>query len=384
MKIGILTLPLHTNYGGILQAWALQTVLKNMGHEVELLTIEKKNKSFFSQLYLFAKSFAAFLIKRNKWSKIYWPLNTRNDNVKNRAKTLSFISRYIDKSKPLHDIIEIKNYIKTRQFECYIVGSDQVWRPGYGSRIENFFLDFLGESAVKRIAFAASFGTDKWEFTSEQTLKCSILAKKFTAISVRENTGVDLCRKYLGVDSTCVIDPTMLFTPKDYQLLVEREQVTYSLENKIFSYMLDKSSEKLSAQQKIAKLLKLEVVSIEAEPLLPPYATKEEALSNPPKPVEQWLRSFRDAKFIVTDSFHGTVFSILYHCPFVVMANEGRGMTRIYTLLSEFGLRDRFVTIESLSLNSEWLLNGIDWGKVDNILQKKRKIAEQFLYNALI
>lgn len=383
MKIAIITLPLHTNYGGILQAYAVQKVLSDMGHEVETLTLAKKGKTISEQITIFAKSLIAFLIGKNKFTDIYWPLNTRNRNTKYRSDSLSFISQHLRMSRPLITSNDIKEYNSHENFSAFVVGSDQVWRPNYGNGIGLFFLDFLGENSAKRISLAASFGTSEWEFTLEQTERCAALAKRFDAISVREEAGVELCRKYFNVGATCVIDPTMLLSPEDYKELVCKCQQTRSVKNKIFCYVLDKSKEKEITITEVLHSLNMEVESIEAEPVLPPYASIKTALKDRPKPVEQWLRSFEEACFVVTDSFHGTVFSILHHRPFVVLANKGRGVSRIETLLSTFGLTERYITKDNQMLDANWLLHGIDWGYVDNRLLKKRNEAKQFLINAL-
>ena len=385
MKIGILTLPLHTNYGGILQAFAVQKIIQDMGHNVETLTLEKSPKPLLTQLKLFIKSLVAFCIGRCGLHNIYWPLNTRSRNIKQRADTLSFITREIILSEPLHNESELKQYVKKNSFDGFVVGSDQVWRPNYGFDINLFFLSFLDKNdKAKRVAFAASFGTEKWEFTKEQTTTCASLARMFDNISVREQSGVELCKNHLGVSAFCVIDPTMLLPPSDYLSIINSsQQKTHSVVGKLFSYILDSSNEKKQVVLKMSQYLNLDIESIEAEPILPPYATKKKALQNPPQQVEQWLRSFQEAEFVVTDSFHGTVFSILHHRPFVVLANEKRGLTRIETLLSSFGLSNRLTTSSSLLLDTDWLLRSIDWNQVDIILNLKREQALKFINEAL-
>ena len=95
-------------------------------------------------------------------------------------------------------------------FDAFVVGSDQVWRPRYNAYIPNLFLDFTEGMSVKRIAYAASFGTDQWEFSAEQTTISSFLAKKFDIVSVREASGIQLCKQNLGVDAIQVLDPSLL------------------------------------------------------------------------------------------------------------------------------------------------------------------------------
>lgn len=383
MKIAVITLPLHTNYGGILQAYAVQKVLRDLGHEVETLTLAKREKSTSEQFVLFAKTFIAVLIGKNKFSEIYWPLNTRNRNTKLRADSLSFCGKHMKMSRPLITSSDLREYSKQEHFGAFIVGSDQVWRPNYGNGIGKFFLEFLEGNSVKRISLAASFGTSDWEFTPEQTIHCAALAKKFNAISVREESGVELCRKFFNVGATCIIDPTMLLSPADYKELVCKCKKTHSVKNKIFCYVLDKSKDKENAITVVSRSLNMNVDSIEAEPKLPPYASIKTALKDTPKPVEQWLRSFEEACFVITDSFHGTVFSILHHRPFVVLANNGRGVSRIETLLSTFDLTERLITNDSQVDDVNWLLNGINWKHIDNRLIEKRNEAEQFIIKAL-
>ena len=101
-------------------------------------------------------------------------------------------------------------------------------------------------------------------------------------------------------------------------------------------------------------------------------------MKNGPKPVAQWLRGFEEADFVVTDSFHGTVFSILHHRSFVVVANEARSISRIKNLLDSFGLEDRLV-YSGQELSQEWLLKAIDWSNVDDILNQKREKFMDFL-----
>jgi hypothetical protein len=180
MKIGILTQPLHTNYGGLLQAYALQTVLKRLGHyDVWTVDIWKNpdnyifyfriSRSIIKRLmlrYLFRKPVAVNVWPRAKFKSLISQHTQRfiNENIRTTSK--------IDSTAKLS---LLTNY----GFDAYIVGSDQVWRPRYSPCLTHFFLDFLNDKdPTKRIAFAASFGVENWEFTPEQTEICSSLAKK--------------------------------------------------------------------------------------------------------------------------------------------------------------------------------------------------------------
>ena len=130
-------------------------------------------------------------------------------------------------------------------FDAYIVGSDQCWRPRYSPAIQNYFLDFVANDCkAKRIAYAASFGVDHWEFTPEDTEKSKELLKKFDAISVREDSAIDLIKNNLGrTDAQHVLDPTMLLSPHQYKKIVDKEKIAPSPGN-LKVYVLDKTPEK--------------------------------------------------------------------------------------------------------------------------------------------
>lgn len=186
MRICILTQPLHTNYGGLLQAYALQAILKQMGHEV--WTEDRKWKR---PLIVNVKQLIARLIK---YKGLYYPTDRQEQYM--AQKTIPFIRKYITTTEPISS--NTKKELRKYHFDAYLVGSDQVWRPIYSYCLSNYFLDFTIGQHVKRIAYAASFGTSKWEFTEGQTTRCAALAKQFDAISVREDSGVVLCKKILG------------------------------------------------------------------------------------------------------------------------------------------------------------------------------------------
>lgn len=368
MKICILTQPLHTNYGGLLQAYALQAVLKRMGHEV--WTEDRKWKR---PLIVKVKQLIARLIK---YKGLYYPTDRQEQSI--AQKTIPFIRKYITTTEPVSS--NTKKEFYKYHFDAYIVGSDQVWRPIYSYCLSNYFLDFTVGQHVKRIAYAASFGTSDWEFNGEQTKRCATLAKQFDAISVREDCGVTLCKKYLGVDAIHLLDPTMLLNKEDYIYLVEQEQTPAS-GKKLMTYVLDQSEEKQAIVQKISQTLGLSPNVVMPEMKFSQVGRKYINQCIFP-PVTDWLRGFMDAEYVVTDSFHGTVFSILFNKPFVVMANKERGMARITSLLKKFELEERWVY--SLEDVTDKMLHGsVDFEKVNQVLDIEREKAERFLIKSL-
>lgn len=340
MRIGILTLPLHTNYGGILQAYALQTVLERMGHKV--VVFDTPNEYSFPPLWKLPLCFAKRIVMKclGKSQEIFIERHLNHE----RHVIAQYIQPFIDAN--IHrKVIHGFNELNAADYDAIVVGSDQVWRSIYFSpmwfhqSIDNAFLAFAENWNVKRLAYAASFGTDEWEYTDEETVRCKELIGKFNAISLREEGGVELCRKYFNVMVQHVLDPTMLLSVDDYMALFRKCNTSKSQGN-LLVYVLDETSELSELVYDIATEKHLVPFSVNN-----PYEVDEnKPLEDRIKPsVETWLRGFFDAELIVTDSFHACVFSIIFKKQFIVVGNKSRGMSRFESLLKMFGLEDRLV-----------------------------------------
>ena len=367
MKIGILTQPLRTNYGGLLQAYALQTVLQRLEHDVTIL----------NRCYPKAQ--------RNILSKL---LNIKNiilgrDAICYDKRQISFVeentSRFISKnyklSPPIYTTEELKAYQQMEKLGAIIVGSDQVWRPRYSPNIYNYFLDFAEGKEVKRYSYAASFGVDNWEYNQHETEVCSKLAKLFDKISVREASAVNLCKEHLGVEAQHVLDPTLLLSQQDYISLLAGN--TQPSKGNLFTYILDAGEEKQSVINKISEAAGLKPF-ICMPKLKFTYKNAKNGLKDCQFPaVEQWIQSFIDAEMVITDSFHGTAFSIIFNKPFWVLANPRRGNTRMESLLATFNLKERMISSENI--NSKDLNASIDWESVNAIKESLRKKSIDFL-----
>ena len=366
MRIGILTLTLHSNNGGIHQAYALQTVLERMGHDVKKK--KKKRQPLRLPLWKAPLSYGKRIIKNLTGHPypICFEQKINREEPLVRQNTDKFVNKYI-KRRFVDDFSEIGK----DDFDAIVVGSDQVWRPKYFiDGIENAYLTFAKEWNIRRIAYAASFGTDKWEYSSEQTTSCRRLLKNFDAVSVRESSAVTLCREHLGVDVKRVLDPTMLLSTNDYMKLFDANGTPKSNGN-LLCYIIDETPEKMSFVNKIAQergLIPFRVNS-KVENLIAPLQERIQP------PVEQWLRGFYDADFVVTDSFHACVFSILFNKPFFVLGNEKRGLSRFSSLLGMFGMENLLVTNKDLNEKQ----NDIDWARVMSLLAEEKKKAINFL-----
>lgn len=380
MKIGIITQPLCSNYGGLLQNYALQQTLINAGYEVE--TIDWGSRKTLRYSLYRIKIWLLHILFPNKYSK---PQYVPNDEDLRfiRRNTNYFINSYIKHSPVLHSYDDFVRIANIKGYGAYIVGSDQCWRPRYNAFLSSMFLDFVCENKVKRIAYAASFGTDIWEFSEQQTIVCASLAKKFDLITVREDSGVKLCKEHLGVNAIHVLDPTMLLTKDDYVDLVKKEKEP-STNGTLFNYILDPDFRKTTFIKKVADAEGLKTFQV-----LPKYQTENYTKDNVKHCIEEcvfpsvtaWLNAFIDAKMIIVDSFHGMVFSIIFNKPFWAIGNARRGMSRFTSLLKMFHLEDRLLDVDRL--DDVDVTKPIDWEIVNNILEKTRKESVALLLNKL-
>ena len=330
MRIGILTLPLHTNYGGILQAYALQTVLERMGHKVVIIDepirqLKSSKKRIFKRIIkkIIGRPTTIFW---EKYSFENYPIVSQNIN--------KFINRYLSRtvaSSPLE--------LKEADYDAIVVGSDQIWRPIYYANIKNAYLDFAKDwKHLKRIAYAPSFGTDRWEYTEEQTKQIAELLHMFDAISVREESGIHLCRQYLNANAILVLDPTMLLSKEDYCNLINKSD-TEAPSGGLLKYILDESDQLTELLSFISNEKQIDAFSVKAKSFL--EGSKAQDCICPS--IETWLRGFRDAKFVVTDSFHACVFSMIFNKPFCVVGNKSRGLARFNSLLKMFNQEFRLI-----------------------------------------
>lgn len=378
MKIGILTQPLYCNYGGILQCYALQTILQRMGHETIILQREFNRKhNILDACVYYAKHFVKLTLgKKSSWH--YYVDSQKRDYI--AQNTYKFIEKNINpRTNHCYSTKELKKEVEKQKLNAIIVGSDQVWRPDYSPCISNYFLDFLeGNCSIKKISYAASFGKDQWTLSEKKTVKLRKLLKEFNSVSVREKSAIKLCKDVFHVEATQVIDPTLLLDSKDYQALVAPNKTN---RGNLFCYIIDKNKKKREIINFLSK--KNNYKPFESMPLL--SDTKDNLYKDIDKcvypPIEDWISAFSEADMVLTDSFHGTVFSIIFNKPFWVIGNKGRGMARFESLLSLFNLNCRLIS-ESNLMNIDFTKQ-IDWETVNERRNVLKKSSLLFLTNAL-
>ncbi len=374
MKIAILTQGLHFNYGGILQNYALQKVLKDLGH-IPITVDRDVNRKYF-----FCRDIIILILQKIHFDRIPFVI-TSKQYLYICKNVFSFIRKYISVTHKIHNEKDFYSTIKKMDFEAFVVGSDQVWRPKYSPNIYNYYLDFVTDTKKERcIAYGVSFGVDEWEYSKEQAERCRKLVKRFDAISVREKSGIELCNQYLGVDAKFVLDPTLLLDREYYIDLITSEKEDYCGED-IFYYVLDMNAEKEKFISEISSLLNLQAYTIMPQKLN--YKTLKSISSCIYPSVTKWLKCFMDAKFIVTDSYHGCVFSIIFNKPFIALGNKGRGLDRFKSLLELFNLENRLVLDGSARQYKSVIFESIDWNSVNMIKKNMSDESMSFLKKSL-
>jgi polysaccharide pyruvyl transferase WcaK-like protein len=372
MKVALFIFRFGPSHGSILQTYALTRTLENMGHKVTI--IDRQKPVSLNDFYLCLRRVAKGLLNgRFSWHDFY--LGSFSKHVmKNLNK---FLSKELWPQTITIRTEKDLQKIGRGDYDAFIVGSDQTWRPKYVYNIYNYFLDFVPEEReVKRIAYAVSFGTSEWEYLPDQELKCKVLASRFDGVSVREEDGVRMCKKFLNIDSTHVLDPTLLLKRIDYLRLVSGQK---QCEDKCLGYnFLDFSTEKMEMVGHISAFMDLPVRQINSMTENPAAKASERVAPS----IEEWLCGIANSQFVIVDSFHATVFAIIFHKEFITIGNERRGLSRFKSLLKITGLEDRLVSENEL-LNEELFISNIDWDEVDSKIANYRDRSLSFLQELL-
>lgn len=269
--------------------------------------------------------------------------------------------------------------------DAFVLGSDQLWNYGVTKIFgHSYFLDFAAEEK-RKVAYATSFGGNRflapWGFTG----KAARCMRRMDAVSVREADGVSLCRRLFGVKAEHVLDPVLMSDPGILGDLAEksarREEKPY-----IAAYILDPTPKKREALLYASEKLDKKLVN-----MLDGWENRFQAnrkklnLDNTVEKlqVEEWLCYIKHSDFVITDSFHGTCMAILFHKPFVALGNPERGTSRFESLLGGLGLTARYAAEPERILTDPSLLEPLDYGAADRILDAERERSRKWLHDAL-
>ena len=360
MRTGILTFHRTTNYGAALQAYALQKKLTDMGVQAEV--IDYRNMNIYS--YSDPRIFKGLALKTRIGKVLRYPYNKAVYD-----KFAIFWERRMNLSQVCTTPEELRRV--EQQYDAVICGSDQVWNPR--AIFKDFEAYLLGTAECKKIAYAASAGTvSLWEPYLKiywEKLHC------FDAISVREMEMKAPTERLAQKEVQVVLDPTLLLTQEDW-VGVESQAMQEELpkDGYILVYFLGKNPAVVQAAQQLHKQTGLPVLSLGRK--IPGVQCLR-----PTAGPEEFLTLFHHASYVLTSSFHGTVFSIQYQRPFLVFGN-GTYNSRMSTILSAAGLQERMVTKSDDSMMKK-LNIPIDWTQTTEKLWQARQKSLQFLEKAL-
>lgn len=319
--------------------------------------------------------------RREAYEKVrfYQKLN-RENSIKNKTRMfLEFKNKNLNLSKVYTSYRELQK--EPPEADVYIVGSDQVWNPSLKDPDTAAWYLKFGNDTIKRISYAASIG--RIISKDEESLFVDYL-HSFDAISLREKNAFDYCF-HLGFDNCkLVVDPTVLSQFSIYESFIDKKLIPHR--PYLFLYYLNIQDKKELVWGQLEMFLskqKLALRSVSSSGYYPAQSlipeNKDELLTIP-----EWLTAIYHSQYVVTTSFHGMVFAILMHKPFVIipLTNQYKsGNGRIVSLLMNIGLEDRLLS-ESNNIN-DIFAKKIDWDDVDNKLSEMRLASERFLEDAL-
>ena len=371
-KIGILTYHFADNFGAVFQAYALQQLLSSLGYESEFIDYQpahvQKGGSFVLPI-------SKNRIKANVVTA-YQKLTTLRqmlfDDGSRQKKFLDFRRQHLTVgSRRFATLEELQN--SEHGYDHLICGSDQIWNSSIQYGIDPaYFLNF-GNPQTNRISFAPSFGNGTVD-TQHQKQVAGLLSS-IDHLSVRETSGVELVKRLAGREAICVPDPTLMID--DFSAIVtDHEQRDY-----IMSYVLRSADTVTDVQRLVADTLNL--------PMLVPkdrYLKKQNLGTSIDPTPGQWLGYIRDANFVVTNSFHGTAFSVIFQKPFISVGITGRksGVNdRAKSFLTRLGLQDRFIERFDPDVIRERIKTDIDWSSVSDRTHQWRQETINFLQTSL-
>lgn len=344
MKVGILTHPQHINYGGILQCFALATYLRMLGHEPIVIRREQNKSNVIKRILRSVLKFLGF----KRYRQV---ISDRAVNIR------PFVEKNINRTQAINSNLLMNNVCVQYDLDAVLVGSDQVWRRDFANDYGwNYFLDFVPQHIIKA-SYAASFGLSTWDYTNNEGQKIKELLKSFKNVSVREKEAVDLCKDHLGVDAEVLIDPTMLLNASIYGKYSSDRLIQ---DDYVFVYWLgdlNDISKDISEYRSLGYTVK--VVTLRGEHVV--------------DSIEDWLSYIKYAKIILTDSFHGCVFSMIFHKQFVAYCNQSGGYGRIQSLFENMGISEKLDNPQM----------GVDYALVDSHMEKLRVKATNYLNKVL-
>lgn len=368
LKVELITMHRVKNYGSVLQAYATQFALEKLGYEVEIIDyypyrntkkgmLERiKNQNKYLKQSKIIRSVARIIIlpSYNKRFRIFEDFIFSNLHLSNNV---------------YHSYDEISSNLP--QSDYYLTGSDQVWNSGWSGEIDRcFFWDFDKITNKKKIAYSASFGKLKLDDCEEGEIRK--LLKKYDKISLRENSGVNICND-LGIENTiAVLDPTLLLTGDEWRKISSEK---HKNEKYILVYNLNRNKKIDKYAKKLSKKTGLRVKYLSYQ--LHEFYKFGKMYCNPP--IEEFLDLIDNATYIITDSFHAAAFSLNFNKEFIIVYPE-KYSTRLQSILELLDLENRVAKDEN---DMSVITQTIDYSKVNKKIAEERKKSNDWLKGAL-
>ncbi len=363
-KASVITMHRIYNYGSVLQTYATQKILENIGLNCEIIDYISPYRAKKPLFLEYPPRLEGKKLKKS----IYYMAKLPSFMLKDITFG-GFIKKYLHLSK--------KQYITNEDImadppvaDIYITGSDQVWNSKYNHGVDgSYYLNFTGTGA-KKIAFVASFG--KSSLSENEMNEIKPMLEEYSSISVREDSAVSILSK-MGISGTCIIDPTLQLHKEEWLALSSRRLVKNRYLLLFLLYNEDNGATEYA--KKIAREKGLKLIKLSWE-LKKPKGVDKLFTHRPP---QDFLSLFANADFIVTNSFHGVAFSINLNREFVFVPRSEFN-DRIMSLLRKTGLENRVVSDDKDLIISNKM---IDYEYVNRVLEHERKTADEFLSEAL-
>ena len=362
-KALIVTMHSIINYGSFYQTIATMALLRNVGCDSDILDYRPLTKR--GCYFLFSSLFEEkFKIKRLISDIIYFPSKFCRLVRFRKQQKMYYSSTRIFRS---YDDVKKANL----KYDIYLTGSDQVWNPVSNHGLDPvFFLDFL--STEKKIAFSASIGEEC--FSEKQIERLKSFLCNYNAISVREKSAMTFINETCGVDSIVSLDPTLMIPSEEWKNILPIDHVKLPLQKYVLAYILGRENRVMKYAKKIAAEKGLQIVKIGGA-----------LIKNPPGVINRVsidpvaaLAYFKNAEYVVSNSFHGTALSIAFNRQFITTSNALN--SRFSNILSLCGLEDRFVVDD---FDIKRALSIIDYNEVNSIVNYMRRKSYCFLEKAI-
>lgn len=374
-KVGIMTYFDFYNQGTMLQAYALEKKIIDYGYEAEIInyTLKDKNKPLFLKIKYKILHIFTYLKSTNKY--FYNFINKEKIHLRNN-KYKEFLKNKIKLSKNIYNSEEELRK-SPPEYDIYMVGSDQTWNPYLQINSKAFYLDFV-EDFEKKVTYAPSIGISN--ISEEKALEMKKYLVGIKHLSCRDYIGAELISKLVNRKVKKVLDPTLLINSNEWDKIIKKPNIKD--EKYILCYFLGSNNTNIKFAEQLSKNVNIKIF----------YIYNDETVIDPKKSYlydvgpSEFLYLIRNAEYVCTDSFHGTVFSIIYKKQFYSFTKKDDGEksdnNRIYELLNEFKLKDRYINKSKIydNINKR---NEINYNEVYKILEEKKEESEKYLKSIL-